>query len=140
MGSEIRLTSEGSKLFAIVLVAIVLASGFGYWLLTPKMSSPPATYTTQQTPPACCLQNNALSRMVLAEEFAACFARVNVVFTGQTSTRLADRHSRSVTRHAFCHLVFDRQASFPDPNRSLESSKFDQVPLEFSSQPLTAMS
>lgn len=43
------MTSKGSKLTAIVLVAIVVAGGLGYWLLTPKMSSPLVTYTTQQT-------------------------------------------------------------------------------------------
>jgi len=43
------LTSKVSKLIAIVLVALVVAAGLGYWMLTPKMSSPLVTYTTQQT-------------------------------------------------------------------------------------------
>jgi len=43
------LTSKGLKLIAIALVTIVVASGFGYWFLAPKMSSPLITHTTQQT-------------------------------------------------------------------------------------------
>jgi hypothetical protein len=39
----------GSKVIAVVLVAIVVAAGFGYWVLAPKMPSQVATYTTQQT-------------------------------------------------------------------------------------------
>jgi hypothetical protein len=44
----VRLTSKGSKLVAVVLVAIVVASGLGYWLFVPNTSSQiPAT--TEQT-------------------------------------------------------------------------------------------
>jgi len=43
------LTGKGSKLIAIVLIALVIAAGLGYWLFVPKMSSPLVTYTTQQT-------------------------------------------------------------------------------------------
>ena len=39
----------GSKVIAVVLVAIVVAAGLGYWVLAPKMPSQVATYTTQQT-------------------------------------------------------------------------------------------
>ena len=39
----------GSKVIAVVLVAIVVAAGFGYWVLAPKMPSQVATYTTRQT-------------------------------------------------------------------------------------------
>jgi hypothetical protein len=34
---------------AILLLAVVVASGLGYWLLAPKIPSRPSTYTTQQT-------------------------------------------------------------------------------------------
>jgi len=43
------LASKGSKLIAIVLVAIVVVAGLGYWLFIPKTPSELATYTTQQT-------------------------------------------------------------------------------------------
>jgi len=43
------LRSEGSKLVAILLITVVVAAGFGYWVLAPKMPSQVATYTTQQT-------------------------------------------------------------------------------------------
>jgi len=36
-------------LTAIALVAIVVAAGFGYWLLAPRMPSGLVTYTTQET-------------------------------------------------------------------------------------------
>ena len=42
------MTSKGSKLISIVLVAIVVAAGLGYWMFAPKTSSPLVTYTTQQ--------------------------------------------------------------------------------------------
>lgn len=48
MGSEIHLTSKGSKLIVIVLVALVVAAGLGYWLLSPRVPSPFVTNTTQQ--------------------------------------------------------------------------------------------
>jgi hypothetical protein len=38
-----------SKLIAIVLVAVMVASGLGYWLFVPKMPSQITTYTTTQT-------------------------------------------------------------------------------------------
>lgn len=41
--------SEGSKLVAILLVAIVIAAGLGYWLLVPRMPTEIVSYTTQQT-------------------------------------------------------------------------------------------
>ena len=44
-----KLTRTSSRLIAIVLLAIVVAGGLGYWLLAPKMPSPIVTYTTQQT-------------------------------------------------------------------------------------------
>jgi hypothetical protein len=43
------MTGTGSKVIALVLVAVVVAGGFGYWLLAPKMPSENMTYTTQQT-------------------------------------------------------------------------------------------
>jgi hypothetical protein len=43
------LSGRGSKLVAILLVAIVIAAGVGYWLLAPKTSSQSIMYTTQQT-------------------------------------------------------------------------------------------
>jgi hypothetical protein len=42
------LTGKVSKLIAIVLVAIVVASGVGYWLFVPKASNELVTYTTHQ--------------------------------------------------------------------------------------------
>ena len=45
----IPLPGMGSKVIAVVLVAIVVAAGLGYWVLAPKMPSQVATYTTQQT-------------------------------------------------------------------------------------------
>jgi len=42
-------TSKGSKLIAIVLLVVVVAGGLGYWVLSPKMPSQLATYTTPQT-------------------------------------------------------------------------------------------
>jgi hypothetical protein len=35
--------------YAVGLVALVVGSGLGYWMLAPKMSSPLVTHTTQQT-------------------------------------------------------------------------------------------
>ena len=45
------LSSRGSKLVALALVAIVVAAGFGYWILTPEMPSQivSATQQTSQT-------------------------------------------------------------------------------------------
>jgi hypothetical protein len=43
------LSGKSLKLAAIVLVAIVVAAGMGYWLFAPKMPSQLVTYTTQQT-------------------------------------------------------------------------------------------
>ena len=47
LGSEIHLTSRGSKLIAILLVAIVIAAGVGYWLLAPRVPSETVSYTAQ---------------------------------------------------------------------------------------------
>lgn len=44
-----RPPSRGSKLIAIVLVAIVVAAGLGYWFLTPRMPTEIMSYTTQRT-------------------------------------------------------------------------------------------
>jgi len=41
--------SRSSKLIAIILVAIVIAAGLGYWMLAPRVPSQLVTYTTQQT-------------------------------------------------------------------------------------------
>ena len=41
--------SKGSKLTAIVLLAVVVVGGLGYWLLAPRMPSGLVTYTTQET-------------------------------------------------------------------------------------------
>lgn len=41
--------SMGSKVIAVVLVAIVVVAGLGYWVLAPKMPSQTAAYTTQHT-------------------------------------------------------------------------------------------
>lgn len=43
-----KLTPVGSKVIAIVLIAVVVAAGFGYWVFIPKMPSQITTYTTQQ--------------------------------------------------------------------------------------------
>lgn len=43
------MTSKGSKLIALVLVAVVVAAGFGYWVVIPRMPSENVNYTTQQT-------------------------------------------------------------------------------------------
>lgn len=43
------MTNKGLRLTAIVLVATVVAAGFGYWLLVPRMPSEIVSYTTQQT-------------------------------------------------------------------------------------------
>ena len=43
------MTSKGSKLIAITLVAVAVGAGFGYWVLVPKMPGQLLTYTTQQT-------------------------------------------------------------------------------------------
>ena len=42
------MTNKGSKLIAIVLVALVVAAGLGYWMFAPRIPSPLVTYTTQQ--------------------------------------------------------------------------------------------
>ena len=42
------MTSRGSKLIAVVLVALVAAAGLGYWMFAPKISSPLVPHTTQQ--------------------------------------------------------------------------------------------
>lgn len=55
------MTGRFSKLIAILLVAIVVASGLGYWLLAPKMPSPIVTYTTQQTSLMSSFQTHAQS-------------------------------------------------------------------------------
>jgi len=53
---------------ALVLVAVVVASGLGYWLLVPKMPSETVSYTTEQTsslsPTLRTTQTVALSRAV----------------------------------------------------------------------------
>jgi len=41
--------SEGSKLIAIVLVALVVGAGLGYWLFVPKVPSEVVSYTAQRT-------------------------------------------------------------------------------------------
>jgi hypothetical protein len=50
-----------SKLVAIVLVAIVVAAGLGYWVLTPKMPSGLATGTTYQTSMLASSEQNSLT-------------------------------------------------------------------------------
>ena len=42
------MTTRGPKLIAIILVALVVASGLGYWLFVPKTANELVTYTTQQ--------------------------------------------------------------------------------------------
>jgi len=43
------LTGKGSKLVAVVLIALVVAGGAGYWLLSPKTPSEIVNYTTERT-------------------------------------------------------------------------------------------
>jgi hypothetical protein len=43
------LTTNGSKLIAIVLVAIVVVAGIGYWLFSPRMPGEIVSYTSQRT-------------------------------------------------------------------------------------------
>lgn len=43
------MTSKGSKLIAVALVAVVVGAGLGYWMLIPKIPSQFVTHTTQQT-------------------------------------------------------------------------------------------
>ena len=43
------MTSARPKAIALVLVAVVIAAGAGYWLLAPMTPSQLVTYTTQQT-------------------------------------------------------------------------------------------
>jgi len=57
------LTSKGSKLISIVLVALVVAAGLGYWMFAPKISSPLVTRTTQQTSRATSSQSTASTRI-----------------------------------------------------------------------------
>jgi hypothetical protein len=42
----VLLAGKGAKLIAIILVAVVVASGLGYWLLAPKMPGEVATFTS----------------------------------------------------------------------------------------------
>ena len=42
------MTNRGSKLIALVLIAVVVASGFGYCLFISKTINELVTYTTQQ--------------------------------------------------------------------------------------------
>ena len=120
------MTGKGSKLIAIILVALVIASGLGYWLLAPMIPSQAVTSTIQQTSLSTTSQQTLVS-----STFSTTLAPETTLWINVTATKSVTYYVsllKSAGAQPYVELGWELQA-LPDATNATAIAKITYLAL-----------
>ena len=120
--------SKGSKVIALILVAVVVAAGFGYWATIPRMPSEIATYTTQQTS---LLSPTLRTSQTVASSTVSASASETTLWINVNATRPVSYYIsllKSTQTQPYAQLAWELQA-LPDATNATAVAKITYLAL-----------
>jgi len=122
----LRPPSRGSKLIAIVLVAIVVAAGFSYWATIPRTPIETVTHTTQQTSFLSPTLQNSQTAVSSTASASGTTLWINVTATKPVSYYVS--LLKSTQTQPYVQLAWELQA-LPDANNATAVAKITYLAL-----------
>jgi len=122
----LRPPSRGSKLIAIVLVAIVVAAGFSYWATIPRTPIETVTHTTQQTSFLSPTLRNSQTAVSSTASASGTTLWINVTATKPVSYYVS--LLKSTQTQPYVQLAWELQA-LPDANNATAVAKIAYLAL-----------